>query len=220
MKVKFAELATSAVKRDQYPADRGREIVLLGRSNAGKSSLINVMINRKNLARTSSAPGKTRLLNFYRVRGELAGQPQQMYFVDLPGYGYAKVSHSERDRWLDMIDSFLTDPGAEKYCWQLVDIRHAPSAQDITLHNTLKAAGYRMLTIVNKADKVSKNQRAGQLKLISQTLGVPKSELMVFSAITKEGAEQLWELADAFLLEGREEAEAMAKEADSAAAEA
>ncbi|MBR6823643.1 MAG: 50S ribosome-binding GTPase, partial [Firmicutes bacterium] len=87
MKVKFAELATSAVKRDQYPADRGREIVLLGRSNAGKSSLINVMINRKNLARTSSAPGKTRLLNFYRVRGELAGQPQQMYFVDLPGYG-------------------------------------------------------------------------------------------------------------------------------------
>ena len=93
-------------------------------------------------------------------------------------------------------------------------------AQDITLHNTLKNAGYRMLTIVNKADKVSKNQRAGQLKLISQTLGVPKSELMVFSAITKEGAEQLWELADAFLLEGREEAEAMAKEADSAAAEA
>ena len=203
LKIKNAALAASAVRRAQYPAEDLPMIALFGRSNAGKSSLINVLINRKNLARTSSAPGKTRLLNFYRVDALLETEAEERtevswYFVDLPGYGYAKVSKSERGSWLRMMEDFLSCPG-RKTCWQLLDIRHRPSEQDQAMHAALCERGLTPLTVANKTDKVSRNALAAGLKLISQTLEVEKSDIVSFSAITRAGREQLLEQAERFL---------------------
>ena len=182
-------------------------VALFGRSNAGKSSLINTLINRKNLARTSAAPGKTRLLNFYRVEARLeqaagdggTAQDVSWYFVDLPGYGYAKVSKSERDSWLRMMDEFLRWP-VEKTCWQLVDIRHRPSEQDAALHQLLCQRGLPHLTVANKIDKVSRNARQSGLKLIAQTLEVDRADLVSFSAVSREGREELLARVESFLL--------------------
>ncbi|MDO4582084.1 MAG: ribosome biogenesis GTP-binding protein YihA/YsxC [Bacillota bacterium] len=201
IKVKSSDIAASAVKKEQYPELILPQIALFGRSNAGKSSLINNLINRKNLARTSAAPGKTRLLNFYRIDGIAEqGQPLRWYFVDLPGYGYAKVSKSEREQWLRIIEQFLRSEQPARACWQLVDIRHAPSPLDTAMYGILCEAGYRPLLIANKADKLSRNARARQLALIASTLGVSKSELIPFSAVSGEGRELLLEQAESFLL--------------------
>ena len=199
MCLKHSELASSAVKQAQYPTELLPQIALFGRSNAGKSSLINTLIERKNLARTSSAPGKTRLLNFYRVEA-LAddGQPLRWYFVDLPGYGYAKVAKSERDHWLRIIEEYLRWD-TPKLCWQLVDIRHQPSTQDIAMYDILRDNGFEVVLIANKADKLSKNQRQKALSIIAKTMGAPKDSLVIFSAITREGKEQLQALATAYL---------------------
>lgn len=212
LRIKQASLAASAVRQAQYPAEQLPLIALFGRSNAGKSSLINTLINRRNLARTSSAPGKTRLLNFYRVDAALEREAAEegeekayradvsWYFVDLPGYGYAKVSKSERGSWLRMMDEFLRFP-ADKVCWQLVDIRHRPSEQDVELHRLLEERGLSRLTVANKIDKVSRNARAAGLKLIAQTLEVEREEIVSFSAVTREGREQLLRQAEAFILQ-------------------
>lgn len=200
LRVRHAALAASAVRREQYPTESLPMVALFGRSNAGKSSLINTLINRKNLARTSSAPGKTRLLNFYRVEavlewdaasgGAALRQEVSWFFVDLPGYGYAKVSKSERYSWLRMMDEFLCWQ-VPKACWQLVDIRHRPSQQDVEMHRLLTERELAPLTIANKIDKVSRAARAAGLKLISETLEVEKSAIVSFSAVTREGREDL-----------------------------
>lgn len=199
LKVKHAMLACSAVKRDQYP-EVLPSIVLFGRSNAGKSSLINTLINRKNLARTSSAPGKTRLLNFYCIQGSVDETRLTWYFVDLPGYGYAKVSRTERDQWLKMMQTFLASPG-EKMCWQLVDIRHQPSEQDVQMQEVLRKSGYPLVTVANKCDKISKNERAKSVKRIAETLAIDAKEIVSFSAVNKEGMDRLLAIAEQFLLE-------------------
>jgi GTP-binding protein len=192
LKIKNAKIETSAVKPEQYPEDVLPEIVLLGRSNAGKSSLINALINRKNLARTSSAPGKTRLLNFYRIdAGVEDGRTLPFFFVDLPGYGYAKVAKTERAEWLSRIERFLLEHQDRLLCWQLVDIRHEPSKEDVAMNQALREAGFHIHVVANKADKISKNVRAKNLKVISQTLQVPLADLTVFSAISREGREEL-----------------------------
>ena len=208
LKIRNAALAASAVRRDQYPAESLPMIALFGRSNAGKSSLINTLINRKNLARTSSAPGKTRLLNFYRVDaaleweeaagGDALRQDVSWYFVDLPGYGYAKVSKNERASWLRMMDDFLASD-TEKLCWQLVDIRHQPSEQDVEMHAILCERGLPCLTVANKIDKVSRNALASGLKTISQTLEVDRASIVSFSAVTREGRDKLLERVEAFV---------------------
>ena len=208
LKIRNAALAASAVRRDQYPAEDLPMIALFGRSNAGKSSLINTLINRKNLARTSSAPGKTRLLNFYRVDaalewedaagGDALRQDVSWYFVDLPGYGYAKVSKNERASWLRMMDDFLASD-TEKLCWQLVDIRHQPSEQDVEMHAILRDRGLPYLTVANKIDKVSRNAAASGLKTISQTLEVDRASIVSFSAVTREGRDKLLERVEAFV---------------------
>ena len=208
LKIRNAALAASAVRRDQYPAERLPMIALFGRSNAGKPSLINTLINRKNLARTSSAPGKTRLLNFYRVDasleweeaagGDALRQDVSWFFVDLPGYGYAKVSKGERASWLRMMEDFLASD-TEKLCWQLVDIRHQPSEQDVEMHALLRQRGLPYLTVANKIDKVSRNAAASGLKLISQTLEVDRSSIISFSAVTREGRDRLLERVEAFI---------------------
>jgi len=200
MIIKSAEPPCSAVKKTQYPEENLPLIALFGRSNAGKSSLINVLANRKNLARTSSAPGKTRLLNFYRVAAENeAGQALAWFFVDLPGYGYAKVAKSERERWLALMEELLAS-GRPLFCWQLVDIRHEPSREDCQLHAALSRAGFPLLTIANKADKIGKNARRQALNTIAVALGLEIRELAVFSAVTREGRETLLQQAERFAL--------------------
>lgn len=200
LKIRQAELAASAVMPSQYPEEVLPEIALLGRSNAGKSSLINTLINRKNLARTSSAPGKTRLLNFYRIEAvDEENRQLPFFFVDLPGYGYAKVAKSEREQWLGRIEKFLSQHQQRLLCWQLVDIRHAPSEEDRAMYEILTQAGFETRVIANKADKISKNARGKCLKLISQSLKIATSELIVFSTVSREGQEQLLDLAEAHL---------------------
>jgi len=197
LKIKQAELTASAVQPAQYPGEVLPEIALLGRSNAGKSSLINTLINRKNLARTSQTPGKTRLLNFYRILAEdEKGLKLPFFFVDLPGYGYAKVAQTERAHWLERIEHLLTEHQQRLLCWQLVDIRHRPSADDIALNQALRQAGLDLRVIANKADKISKNARAKQVKTIAAELDIPQQEITVFSAISREGREVLLEMAE------------------------
>lgn len=200
MKIKQASLVVSAVKKQQYPQQKLMEIVLLGRSNVGKSSLINCLVNRKNLARTSSSPGKTRLLNFYLIEAEIANNQHDFYFVDLPGYGYAKVSHEERNRWLEMIEEFLSSRAADKFCWQVVDIRHQPSEQDMIMHRILVDAGYRVLLVANKADKISRGTRPRQLKLIGEALQVNPAEIIAFSSENNEGKQQLLNAIENYLI--------------------
>lgn len=205
LKIKHSDIAASAVRRDQYPEQILPEICLLGRSNSGKSSLINTLINRKNLARTSSAPGKTRLINFYKIAGESSAEagaalPLAWYFVDLPGYGYAKVAKTERAAWLQFIDQYLSDTSRYRLCWQLVDIRHEPSAEDKLMHDILVEAGLNPLTIANKLDKISRGQRDKHLKVIRQALQISPEQLTSFSAISGDGKDALLERVEQFLL--------------------
>lgn len=202
LQIKGCELAASAVRPAQYPPEPLAQIALFGRSNAGKSSLINVLLGRRNLARTSSAPGKTRLLNFYAARAAspAAAQELRWYFVDLPGYGYAKAARSERQSWLRLMDELLRSPG-RRCCWQLVDARHCPSQQDLEMRQRLLDLGYAPLTIANKVDKLSRNARARGLQTIAAALGLPQQEIICFSAVSREGREQLLDRAEAFLLD-------------------
>ncbi|MCL2496153.1 MAG: ribosome biogenesis GTP-binding protein YihA/YsxC [Clostridiales bacterium] len=198
LKIKQAELAASAVMPAQYPAEALPEIALIGRSNAGKSSLINTLIKRKNLARTSQAPGKTRLLNFYRIAAvDENGLALPFFFVDLPGYGYAKAAKTERGQWLNRIERLLTEHTARLACWQLVDIRHKPSVEDIAMHKALSEAGFALCVIANKADKISKNARAKQLKIIAGALNIKTEQIRIFSAVSREGSDELLDMAEA-----------------------
>lgn len=201
IKIKDAILAQSAVYTHQYPEEQLPQVVLLGRSNVGKSSLINTLIQRKNLARTSSQPGKTRLINFYRVQTSSERGDKPFYLVDLPGYGYAKVAQSERGKWLGMIDKFLMQDPQNKFCWQIVDIRHAPSALDLQMCLILRDAGYRLLIIATKADKISKNARAKNLAIIQKDLQIGPEDILTFSSQTKEGRDELLEFAERFIWE-------------------
>lgn len=192
LKVKNAILAQCAVKTSQYVQDDLPQIVLLGRSNAGKSSLINCLINRKNLARTSSAPGKTRLINYYRVDADFDGESRSFYIVDLPGYGYAKASKSDREAWLSMIDRFLLDAPEKKHLFQLVDIRHEPSYEDREMNKLLTEAGYQIQLIAAKVDKVSKNEKAKNAFMIRGEFCLEKEELILFSSVSGEGKDRMY----------------------------
>ncbi len=195
LKIRRSELKTSAVKPDQYPTELLPEIALIGRSNAGKSSLINSLIYRKNLARTSSAPGKTRLLNFYYIEAlDEEKQAIPFFFVDLPGYGYAKVAKTERELWLSRMETYLSSHQERLYCWQLVDIRHKVSPLDITMHNALVEAGFKVRVIANKLDKISKNERAKNINAIAKDLNISKDQITAFSAVSHEGREELQEI--------------------------
>ena len=187
----------SAVQPAQYPQLTLPEIALLGRSNAGKSTLINTLLNRKNLARTSHTPGKTRLLNFYLVQAQdEKGQDLPFFFVDLPGYGYAKVAREERGQWLQRIEQLLITHKQRLLCWQLVDIRHKPSAEDIAYNQALRQAGLVIKVIANKADKISKNARSQQVKIIAAALETPPAQITVFSTVSREGRPALLEMAE------------------------
>lgn len=207
MKIKQAKYLLTAVRPDQYPPAALPAVSFCGRSNVGKSSLINALLNRRNLARTSSQPGKTRTINFFEVDSALAEDTLcRWYLVDLPGYGYAKVSKQERDVWRVMIDAYLQGwPGPNLFL-QLVDIRHEPSALDKQMWQYLcdfcaksRPQPVDCRLVVTKADKISKGARERQLAMIAKTLGAPRSQMLPFSVPGREGRDELLECLEEYL---------------------
>ena len=181
MVIKKAELETVAVKKNQYPEDTMAEIAFAGRSNVGKSSLLNLLTNRKSLARVSGNPGKTRTINFYRINDAFR-------IVDLPGYGYAKVSKSVTENWGAMMEEYFENRQGLKKVVQLVDIRHAPSAQDQQMYEYLRHYGMDGIVVATKADKVSRNELQKCMKTIRQTLKLRPEDLVIpVSALKKSG---------------------------------
>jgi GTP-binding protein len=186
MKVIQAEFIISAVGPNQYPDDALPEIALAGRSNVGKSSLINRLIQRKNLARTSSKPGKTQTLNYYRIN-------EQLYFVDLPGYGFARVSKEKKAQWGKMIEEYLSKRDVLKAVVQLVDLRHPPSKDDQAMYDWLKHFDMPVIIAATKADKIPRGKWQKHLKEVRETLQVEKGDpLVLFSSETGEGKDVLW----------------------------
>lgn len=185
MIIKQAELAAIAARRDQYPPEDLKEIAFAGRSNVGKSSLLNLLTNRKALARVSGNPGKTRTINFFDINGRFR-------IVDLPGYGYAKVSRSVSETWGAMIETYLKNRPNLVMVVQLVDIRHAPSAQDVQMYGFLKHYGLSGLVVATKADKLSRNELAKALSVIRKELGMaPDERILPVSALKRTGQEEL-----------------------------
>lgn len=193
MKVTNAEIVISAVSKKQYPGDRIPEIALAGRSNVGKSAFINKLINRKNLARTSSKPGKTQTLNFYKINNKF-------YFVDVPGYGYAKVSKKEREKWGTMMEEYFETRNTLKAVLLITDIRHEPTNDDVQMYNFLKHFEFPVIVIATKLDKVPKGKRAKHLKRTKESLQVESGDRVIpFSAETSEGKDEAWGVIRSYL---------------------
>ena len=190
MIVKSAELETVCGITSKLPDNDLPEIAFAGKSNVGKSSLINGLLNRKSLARTSAQPGKTQTINFYNVN-------KNLYFVDLPGYGYAKVSVEIRAKWGKMIERYLHGSPQLKKVFLLIDIRHVPSENDCMMYDWIVDNGYEPVIICTKPDKIKRSQVQKQIKLVRQGLQVvPGTKIIPFSAQTKQGREEIWELID------------------------
>ena len=190
MKVTQAEIVISAVQQSQYPEDNLPEIVLLGRSNVGKSSFINTLIQRKGLARTSSQPGKTQTMNFYKIN-------DAFYFVDMPGYGYAKVSKKEREKWGVMIEEYLQKRENMVLVLLLVDSRHEPTEDDRLMYDWLTYYGLDPVIIATKADNISKVRQKKAVDNIFNTFRPRKrSDVILFSAATKMGKDEAWEVIE------------------------
>lgn len=176
---------TSTLPENEYP-----EIAFAGKSNVGKSTLINALMNRKSLARTSSQPGKTQTINFYNINSAL-------YFVDLPGYGFAKVSKEVQEKWGVMIERYLNQSKQLKAVFLLIDIRHAPSANDKNMYHWIVAHGFHPIIIATKLDKINRSQKDKQLKLIRESLCVePGTIIIPFAATTKQGRDEIYEIID------------------------
>lgn len=185
MIIKSSEFIISAVKRHQYPIDGRVEVAFVGRSNVGKSSIINALTNRKKLAKVSQTPGKTRLINFFLINNDF-------YLVDLPGYGYAKVSKKEQESWGKTIDTYLHGREQLKRVILLVDSRHKPTADDVTMYNWIKHYGYDCVVIATKRDKLSNNEIRKSEKLIKETLKLTKDDrFYFFSSLNKKGRDEL-----------------------------
>ena len=195
MRITKSDIETVAVKPSQYPPENLKEIAFAGRSNVGKSSLLNLLTGRKKLAKVSGNPGKTRTINFFLINDEFR-------IVDLPGYGHAKVSKSVSESWGDMMETYIENrPNLVKIV-QLVDIRHEPSKQDVQMYGYLKHFGLDVIVVATKADKVSRNQIPGQVKLIRQTLGLNKDDRVIpVSALKKTGHEELLDVIEELLEE-------------------
>lgn len=186
MIIKSAELETVCGITSVLPKNERPEIAFAGKSNVGKSSLINALMNRKALARTSGQPGKTQTINFYKVNDEF-------YYVDLPGYGYAKVSEAVREKWGKMIEKYLRMSKQLKAVFLLLDIRHEPSANDKAMYDWIVYQGFQPIIIATKLDKINRSQKDKQVKLIKEGLQVtPGTKIFPFSAETKQGREEIW----------------------------
>ncbi|QBO36994.1 YihA family ribosome biogenesis GTP-binding protein [Periweissella cryptocerci] len=196
MDVHNVSLTISAVAPKQYPTTGYPELAFVGRSNVGKSSFTNTLINRKSFARTSSQPGKTQTLNFYNVE-------DQVYFVDVPGYGYAKVSRTEREKWGQMIETYLTDRTQLRGVVSLVDARHAPSEDDINMYNWLSYYDIPILVVATKADKIARGKWNKAESIIKKALEFndANSDFLMFSAVTKDGKAEAWDWIEARMAE-------------------
>lgn len=192
MHVTSAEFVTSAVKPSQYPAPDYPEIAFAGRSNVGKSSLINKLVNRRRLVKTSNTPGRTQLINFFIINNRLS-------MVDLPGYGYAKVPKAVKKKWGPMIEKYL----AERPCLQavvlLMDLRRTPKVEEFNLIDWLRHYGIPMILVMTKADKLSKTKQIKQRQLAAQALGLVNDDLLLFSAKSGLGKEALWHQIDCII---------------------
>lgn len=185
MRIKQSEFITSAVKPSQYPIDGRIEIAFVGRSNVGKSSIINALTNRRKLAKVSQTPGKTKLINFFLINNDF-------HLVDLPGYGYAKVSKVEKESWGKTIETYLCDREELKRVVLLVDSRHKPTADDKMMYDWIKHYGYDVIVVATKSDKLSNNGIVKSKKIIKETLGLDKDEKLYFySSLNKKGSEEL-----------------------------
>ncbi|MFC4184768.1 ribosome biogenesis GTP-binding protein YihA/YsxC [Saccharococcus thermophilus] len=193
MNVTKAEIVISAVKPEQYPDGNLPEFALAGRSNVGKSSFINKMVNRKNLARTSSKPGKTQTLNFYLIN-------ESLYFVDVPGYGFARVSKKEREAWGKMMETYFTTREQLRAVALIVDLRHPPTKDDVMMYEFLKHYDIPTIIIATKADKVPKGKWQKHGKIVRETLKMADGDkLILFSAETGQGKEEAWAALERFL---------------------
>lgn len=193
MNVTKVNLETVCGITSKLPENLLPEFAFAGKSNVGKSSLINGLMNRKSYARTSSQPGKTQTINFYNIN-------EQLYFVDLPGYGYAKVSMELRAKWGKMIERYLKKSEQLKLIFLLVDIRHEPSENDKDMYDWIVHNGFQPIVIATKLDKINRSQIAKQSKLIRTGLGMPKDGiLMTFSAETKQGRDEIWQKIEEML---------------------
>ncbi|GAW68562.1 GTP-binding protein YsxC [Geoanaerobacter pelophilus] len=192
MIVKQTEFIKSATKPSHYPEGSLPEIAFAGRSNVGKSSLVNVLVNRKNLVRTSSTPGRTQLINFFQVNDDFM-------LVDLPGYGYAKVPLAVKKEWRPMMETYLSKRRNLRGVVLILDIRRTPTEEDLQMLTWLRAFSVPPIIVITKCDKVSKNERARQSSIIMEKLQLKKEDLNYFSALSREGKDAVWARIDALL---------------------
>ena len=194
MIIKNAELETVCGITSSLPSHDQPEFAFAGKSNVGKSSLINALMNRKSLARTSSQPGKTQTINFYHIN-------DQLYFVDLPGYGYTKTAGVVKEKWGTMVERYLHKSSVLKCVFLLIDIRHEPSENDKTMYEWIIYNGFHPVVIATKMDKLKRSQVEKQVKLLRTGLGMEKEDILIpFSAETKQGREEIWELIEKIIL--------------------
>lgn len=187
MKIRSSEITMSAVNKSQYPDEGIPEIALVGRSNVGKSSTVNTLLNRRNFARISQTPGKTRTINFYLINNEF-------FFTDLPGYGYAKIAKSEKEKWGKIMERYLED--REELCaiFLLVDIRHEPTNDDVMMYEWIKHFGYNCAVIATKSDKISRGQYQKHINIIRKKLQLDADEKIIpISSLKKTGVEDVWD---------------------------
>ena len=184
---------TSAVKPDQYPNEKKPEIVFIGRSNVGKSSLINSLTRVNNLARVSRQPGKTQTINYYNIGLKVAetGARQEFYLVDLPGYGYAKAGRTQRAIWAKFINQYLLKSQEIRFVCQLIDVRHEPMRSDVDMFQWLVSHGIPVLVVATKCDKVGTNARRQNIAAIKRSLGIPELDVLPYSSLKNEGRSEL-----------------------------
>ena len=193
----------SAVKKEQYPEVRRKEIVFIGRSNVGKSSLINSLARTKNLARVSGQPGKTQTINFYELGAKIEGEAERrdFYLVDLPGYGYARTAKSKRKVWSRFIEAYLLHSEDLQFVCQLMDIRHEPMTSDIEMFQWLVAKGLPVLVVATKADKLSRNEQKKSIAVMRKALGVAELDILPYSSVKNEGRSELLDVIANVLIE-------------------
>ena len=199
MVIKNVNLETVCGITSRLPENDKQEVAFAGKSNVGKSSLINALMNRKSYARISATPGKTQTINFYSIN-------EEMYLVDLPGYGYAKVSEKEKAQWGKLVERYLHGSSMLKAVFLLIDIRHVPSANDRMMYEWILDKGFQPIMILTKLDKLKRSQVQKQIKVVKEGLKlVPGTRVIPFSSVTKQGREEIWEVIESFL--EQEEAE-------------
>jgi len=197
--IKTVNLETVCGITSKLPENKLPEVAFAGKSNVGKSSLINGLMNRKSYARTSAQPGKTQTINYYNINEEI-------YFVDLPGYGYAKVSKTISEKWGKLIEDYLHQSKQLRLVFLLVDIRHEPSANDKLMYDWIVNHGFYPTIIATKLDKIKKGQMAKHVKMLRQGLNVVENTPIIpYSAITKQGRDEIWELLEKYVLDPEEE---------------